>query len=432
MTIGQRIAELRKRAGLSQEALGEELGVSRQAISKWESDAALPDVDKLIGLARKFNVTVGWLLGVEELPAPAQPQESGGADTETAEVLEQYLAKLTQPQKLPPKRKKQLIAAGIAAAACLVFLTARVVNLQSELSGVRNTVNNLSNQLSYVQNSVANIDTNITDRVQNALNEEYGLLTNYDLKLVDVDYQANTARLLFTGVLRETPADPNALSFYLLRGDGTCVYADEQSWDAASGTYTGKITAPLEDGLSYYFSTGDKRTTLNTYSFADLEACTKIRLDVDLNCGFTTAGGTARSANGFVSVMTNSDMIGWAMDEQWSDWVPRDVTEQRAWIVMSGLDGDELSRQELTLERTDGNDEVTAGGLACNEYTWETPQADISMDGITEGTTIWAEAEMAFDNGQTTRRTRSSSGYRWTGSDWETVFYNDTAQQYQR
>ena len=43
--------------------------MSRQAISKWESDAALPDVDKLIGLARKFNVTVGWLLGVEELPA---------------------------------------------------------------------------------------------------------------------------------------------------------------------------------------------------------------------------------------------------------------------------------------------------------------------------------------------------------------------------
>ena len=338
MTIGQRIAELRKSAGLSQEALGEELGVSRQAISKWESDAALPDVDKLIGLARKFNVTVGWLLGVEELPAPAQPQEDGGTDTQTTEVLEQYLAKLTQPQKLPPKRKKQLIAAGIAAAACLVFLTVRVVNLQSELSGVRNTVNNLSNQLSYVQNSVANIDTNITDRIQNALNEEYGLLTYYDLKLVDVDYQANTARLLFTGVLRETPADPDALSFYLLRGDGTCVYADEQSWDAASGTYTGRITAPLEDGMSYYFSTGEKRTTLNTYSFADLEACTKIRLDVELNCGFTMAGRTARSANGFVSVMTNSDMIGWAMDEQWSDWVPRDVTEQSAFIVMSGPD----------------------------------------------------------------------------------------------
>ena len=41
MTIGQRIAELRKQHNLSQEALGEALGVSRQAISKWESEVSL-------------------------------------------------------------------------------------------------------------------------------------------------------------------------------------------------------------------------------------------------------------------------------------------------------------------------------------------------------------------------------------------------------
>ena len=45
MTIGQRIAQERKRLGLSQEALGEALGVSRQAISKWEADASLPEID---------------------------------------------------------------------------------------------------------------------------------------------------------------------------------------------------------------------------------------------------------------------------------------------------------------------------------------------------------------------------------------------------
>ena len=43
MTIGQRIAQKRKELGLSQEALGERLGVSRQSIYKWEADAALPD-----------------------------------------------------------------------------------------------------------------------------------------------------------------------------------------------------------------------------------------------------------------------------------------------------------------------------------------------------------------------------------------------------
>ena len=64
MTIGQRIAELRKQQNLSQEALGELLGVSRQAISKWESDAALPEIDKLIAMSKRFGVTVGYLLGV--------------------------------------------------------------------------------------------------------------------------------------------------------------------------------------------------------------------------------------------------------------------------------------------------------------------------------------------------------------------------------
>ena len=68
MTTGQRIAQKRKESGLSQEALGEELGVSRQSIYKWESDAALPEIDKLVALSRRFGVTVGWLLGVEEAP----------------------------------------------------------------------------------------------------------------------------------------------------------------------------------------------------------------------------------------------------------------------------------------------------------------------------------------------------------------------------
>ncbi|MDE7220196.1 MAG: helix-turn-helix domain-containing protein, partial [Oscillospiraceae bacterium] len=63
MTIGQRIAQKRKERGLSQEALGEALGVSRQSVYKWDSVSALPDIDKLIALSRMFGVTVGWLLG---------------------------------------------------------------------------------------------------------------------------------------------------------------------------------------------------------------------------------------------------------------------------------------------------------------------------------------------------------------------------------
>ena len=70
MTVGQRIAQKRKELGLSHEALGDRLGVSRQSIYKWESDSALPEVEKLITLAKLFGVSVGWLLGVEEDAAP--------------------------------------------------------------------------------------------------------------------------------------------------------------------------------------------------------------------------------------------------------------------------------------------------------------------------------------------------------------------------
>lgn len=67
-TTGQRIAARRKLANLSQEQISEQLGVSRQAVSKWESDVGLPDVDNLIALSKIFGVSVGWLLGTEQDP----------------------------------------------------------------------------------------------------------------------------------------------------------------------------------------------------------------------------------------------------------------------------------------------------------------------------------------------------------------------------
>ena len=87
MTTGQRIAQKRKEAGLSQETLGAELGVSRQSIYKWESDTALPEIDKLVALSRRFGVTVGWLLGVEETPEAASAPDSGELTAFTAGLV---------------------------------------------------------------------------------------------------------------------------------------------------------------------------------------------------------------------------------------------------------------------------------------------------------------------------------------------------------
>lgn len=62
MTFGEKLTRLRKREGLSQEALAEKLGVSRQAVSRWEQSTALPDAAKLLPCAKLFSVNVEWLL----------------------------------------------------------------------------------------------------------------------------------------------------------------------------------------------------------------------------------------------------------------------------------------------------------------------------------------------------------------------------------
>lgn len=62
MKLNEKLFQCRKRCGLSQEELAERLGVSRQAVSKWELGTALPELDKLRLLAKEFGVSADWLL----------------------------------------------------------------------------------------------------------------------------------------------------------------------------------------------------------------------------------------------------------------------------------------------------------------------------------------------------------------------------------
>lgn len=62
MKLHEKIYYCRKKAGLSQEALAEKIGVSRQAISKWETGEATPELNKLPLLTSTFGVTYDWLL----------------------------------------------------------------------------------------------------------------------------------------------------------------------------------------------------------------------------------------------------------------------------------------------------------------------------------------------------------------------------------
>ncbi len=85
MTLGNRIQAHRKKAGLSQERLAERIGVSRQAVAKWEKDQSTPTTDNLLCLAELFGTTVDLLLDW-------QPEAERKADLQAlaAEVYEFY------------------------------------------------------------------------------------------------------------------------------------------------------------------------------------------------------------------------------------------------------------------------------------------------------------------------------------------------------
>lgn len=76
MTLGEKLKEIRKRFGLSQEQLAEIMNVSRQAITKWETDGGIPDVSNLQELSKVFGITVDYLLNNEnQLPALSMTKE---------------------------------------------------------------------------------------------------------------------------------------------------------------------------------------------------------------------------------------------------------------------------------------------------------------------------------------------------------------------
>ena len=75
MNLSDRIQYLRKARGISQEGLADQLGVSRQAVSKWESEQSMPDLDKIISMSDYFDVTTDYLLkGIEPVVQKEEEQ----------------------------------------------------------------------------------------------------------------------------------------------------------------------------------------------------------------------------------------------------------------------------------------------------------------------------------------------------------------------
>lgn len=258
MTIGQRIAQLRKQNSLSQEALGAELGVSRQAISKWESDAALPEIEKLIALSKRFSVTVGYLLGVEEevQQAAAEEQAEAQPDKPTeAEVLERYLNSL--PKQKPVSKRNRILLA-VAAVLPVVVVVCRFSDLKRGLGEARNDINILNQTVSQLENRIDGLTNEISNQVEQAMQQEYGVLANWELNLTDIDYGAGLGEVELRAVLKNGVEDASQLRFYAECSDKTIAEPIESHWDGENYLYTAKVQVPLtESSAAYYLATPD-------------------------------------------------------------------------------------------------------------------------------------------------------------------------------
>ena len=93
MILADKIIQLRKKAGWSQEELAQQLGVTRQSISKWEGAQSVPDMEKVVQLSRIFGVSTDCLLKDElELEPSAGPDEGGGLRRVTMADASRYIA----------------------------------------------------------------------------------------------------------------------------------------------------------------------------------------------------------------------------------------------------------------------------------------------------------------------------------------------------
>lgn len=153
MTLGQNIQTARKAKGISQETLAEKIGVSRQALGKWEKDTALPGVDNLQALAKELGVSVDALLG------------SAAPDTAAPAVTLNALRDLLDARDAEARRRRRgaWLAAAAAAAVLLAVGGGLAARLQTRLDG-------LAGQYGYLSSEVSRTNSDLSARMQELQN----------------------------------------------------------------------------------------------------------------------------------------------------------------------------------------------------------------------------------------------------------------------
>lgn len=378
MTVGQRIAQKRKELGLSQEALGDRLGVSRQSIYKWESDSALPEVEKLIALSKLFGVSVGWLLGVEGAPPENTAPENGGELTETQlkmveEIVSRYLA--AQP-KADPQRQRRFFrrgAAVFAALFCACFFA--IFSLFQRLDRMDQQYNSLQNSVNNVTHSVNSQIGGISTRVEEILKSQNSLTADYSTQIVSTDYVGNMVTFSFRAIPKTF--SEGMVAWLEVQNEG--VKFTFGPYMPQGQTFTGEITVALTDDISLYivFESGGKRETqlLDTYEFLYTDSLPTVSLE-DHNLMYAEApDGVLTLSDFYITVRqknppTITDLkVGLFKNQKLLAWgIPCDKPDG----FSAGFDGKDFYRlPDMTVTLT-GEDLLEVAALVTDEYGRQT------------------------------------------------------------
>lgn len=265
MTTGQRIALKRKEAGLSQETLGAELGVSRQSIYKWESDTALPEIDKLVALSRRFGVTVGWLLGVEEAPETASAPDSGELTDAQLKMVEEITARYIAALPAPKPRKKWPY---VLAALMVLYAAHRAYqSIDRQFDGVYSRIGQMDSKMS-------NQVYSISGQVEEILKQQNSLTVDYGIELVSADLVKNSVTFSVYAVPK-TYVEGMRIEFSVDNSHNsnskTVLSEPDQNGQPVSEKFSAELTCELTDDIAitavFVMPDGTRQTQpLQTYS----------------------------------------------------------------------------------------------------------------------------------------------------------------------
>ena len=264
MTTGEKIAALRREHKLSQEALGEKLGLSRQAVSKWEADQAVPTMDNLMELSRLFGVPVDTLLR-PDAPFPAPPAEKNSTDAPAAPE--------TPHKGVSPSREKILAIGGAALLCVSLALNAvclyQIAQLKGEVQALRVQAGNVSTV--FYPGTGADTGDFAESSEHMTLDPE------------------NTEQLIVTFSAVPRVASDGETATFLLRGS-------EQSWeceaeDDAGGGYRGSLTIPMVDEYSVYLVLTDRNGGTRNLLIAS-ESDIENRFSIDVQAYWSSGGPT--------------------------------------------------------------------------------------------------------------------------------------------